>query len=105
MYNEVENPMVLDHLWRWQEGPELPDHWEDDRTDDLVEEFAVDCDLVYDAMCDWLCADCDALDKLDIVIDYLPRRLFAQILEDYIEKTGQTERFNLWWEERYRGHV
>lgn len=97
----IENPMVIDRLWAWQERPDMPDHWEDDRTDEQVEEFAEHEDIIVDAVARWLMADDIDESKAYTVFENLPARYTRELLEEYIEAENLDGAFNEWFEERY----
>lgn len=100
----IENPMVIDSLWESIER-EIPDHWEDDRTDDQVEDFAEHEDIIVDAVARWLMADDIDESRAYTVFENLPARYTRELLKEYIEAHDLEGAFNEWWEERYMSHV
>ena len=77
--NDIKNGWILT-------DNDLPEsHWGDDRTDELVEEYAGDRDMITDAVAYWLDIDGGDVDHLQIVYDSLPGEYKRDILKTYIE--------------------
>ena len=94
----IENAMVIDSLWPEED---YTDHWDEDRTDELIEEYAGDRDIITDAVAHWLDVDGGDVDRLQIVYDNLPTDYKRDILRQYIEYTDKQDDFGEWWEVRF----
>ena len=95
--NDIENGWILT-------DNDLPEsHWGDDRTDELVEEYAGDRDIITDAVAFWLDTDGGDPDRLQVVYDHLPADIQKEILRSYIELNNRQNDFDIWWEVRFNG--
>ncbi|MBR5289346.1 MAG: hypothetical protein IKU34_12280 [Clostridia bacterium] len=95
--NDIENGWILT-------DNDLPEsHWGDDRTDELVEEYAGDRDIITDAVAFWLDTDGGDPDRLQVVYDHLPADIQKEILQSYIELNNRQNDFDIWWEVRFNG--
>lgn len=93
----LENPMVIDGLW-----VEEINHWEDDRTDELIEEYAGDNDIIAEAVARWMMAESVDDYKASIVYENMPARYQTEMLVEYIEANNLTADFNTWFEGRLK---
>ena len=95
--NDIENGWIL-------RDNDLPDsHWNDDRTDELVEEYAGDRDIITDAVASWLDVEGGDPDRLQVVYDHLPADNKKELLNSYIEMNNRQDDFDMWWEVRFNG--
>ena len=98
----IENPMVIDSLW--PDKYDRPDHWNEDRTDEMVMEFADD-GMAVDAMKYWLrlWRDFDE-DRLLELFEAVSLNKQCEILTEYIDgNLNVQDSFDQWWEVKYNG--
>ena len=78
-------------------------HWDNDRTDDLVMEYADD-GIMIEGMKIWLGLDENVLvdeSRLEKAFEALDWDTQVAILEDCIEECGLKSEFDEWYEEKY----
>lgn len=99
----IENGMVLEADAYWDKVYEQPDHWDDDRGYETVEQFGDDRDILYKAVAHWLDVDEEDADRdrLDEVYYMMNRDKRKEIVEDYIEYHDLQADFNNWYSDRY----
>lgn len=104
---------MIEHAWvlAADEYGQDVNHWAEDRDDDLIVDFGLDKDICHEALASALGVDGDYDEDamhnafLALPVSRKASSLFTQpeLLETYIESTGRSEDFNLWYEERYSG--
>ena len=94
----IENAMVIDSIWP---NKDYTDHWEEDSSDELIEEYCGDRDIITEAVAHWLDVDGGDIDHLQIVYDNLPTTYKRDILKNYIEYKSKEDDFNGWWEVKF----
>ena len=94
----IENAMVIDSLWP---NDDYTDHWDEDSTDELIEEYCGDRDIITEAVALWLDVENGDADRLQIVYDNLPTNYKRDILRQYIEYHDKQSDFDEWWEVKF----
>lgn len=83
-------------------------HWENDRNYELMQEFAVEGEMIGDAMAMWLELGENTRYNNDHMLTtfmLLSQQTREDILTKYIEETGQEYEFDQWYADKYALYV
>ena len=92
---------MIENAWVLKDNDIPNSHWDDDSSDELIEEYCGDKDIITEAVAYWLDVEGGDVEHLQIVYDNLPSDCKRDILYTYIEMHDLQNDFDEWWENRY----